>query len=60
LRFSTEDDAFICHEQEYNDLLMYINNSILYTSQKVHTIFPQNGKIPNKILFGYGTIMTVC
>ena len=38
IRFSTEDNIFICHEQEYNNLLMYRNNINLYND----TLFLEN------------------
>ena len=41
MRFSTDDDIFICHEQEYNNLLMYKSNIILYNDT---TFLEEQGK----------------
>ena len=41
MRFSTDDDIFICHEQEYNNLLMYRSNIILYNDT---TFLEEQGK----------------
>ena len=41
MRFSTDDDIFICHDQEYNNLLMYKSNIILYNDT---TFLEEQGK----------------